>query len=160
MLWPSSFGEGKITAEEMPIDPSTRTDLIRYAPGFGCSPPAAKVPQHPYTIDSLAKFLRETIQAAVKALGEGKITAEEMPIDPKTNKSLIRYAPSFGCGLPAVRIPQRRYTIDSLAKFLGETGKGDHAHDAFKATFGALELIAEGYLTESAIKGLEIGEVG
>jgi len=116
---------------------------------------------HDKKINTDAGVLRETIQAAVKALGEGKITAEEMPIDPSTRTDLIRYAPGFGCSPPAAKVPQHPYTIDSLAKFLGETKASTGcAHEPFKAIFGALELIAEGYLTEAAIKGLEIGEVG
>jgi hypothetical protein len=102
-----------------------------------------------------ASVLRETITATVKALGEGRIKPEELPIDPKTRKDLIRYAPGYGCWRPAANIPSHLYTIDSLAKFLGETrlstGK---AHDAFNTTFAALELISEGYLNESAIKGI------
>jgi hypothetical protein len=55
----------------------------------------------------------------VQALAEGKIAPKEMPIDPKTNVGDIRYAPSFTSIAPAQRIPETRYTIDSLAKFLG-----------------------------------------
>jgi len=85
-----------------------------------------------------AGVLRETITAAIQALGEGKIAPEEMPIPPKTNTGEIRYAPSFSASVVlAQRIPESRYTIDSLAKFLGEAKADGHAHDAFRITFGA-----------------------
>jgi hypothetical protein len=54
----------------------------------------------------------------LQALGEGKITAEEMPIDDKTNTSLIRYAPGFSILGASTEHP---YTIVGLAKFLGNT---------------------------------------
>ena len=101
--------------------------------------------------------LRETITATVKALGEGKIRPEEMPVDPKTNKQHIRYAPGFSSLTPASSIKSYPYTVDSLAKFLGATKpSNDAAKDEFKTTFAALELISEGHMTESAVKGLEI----
>jgi len=104
-----------------------------------------------------ASVLRETITATVKALGEGRIKPEELPIDPKTNKSQIRYAPGYSSIPPAERIPSSPYTVDALAKFLGETKLSTGvAHEAFRTTFAALELISEGYLNESAIKGMEV----
>ena len=46
-----------------------------------------------------------------------------------------------------------QYTIEALAKFLGETKDSTgKPHDGFISTFGALELISEGYLSESACR--------
>jgi hypothetical protein len=54
-----ALAAGKITPKELPIDPATNTKLIRYAPGFGGSPPAGSVGQHPYTSQGIATFLGE-----------------------------------------------------------------------------------------------------
>jgi hypothetical protein len=93
--------------------------------------------------------LRETITSAVQALGAGKIKPEEMPVSDDTRKNVIRYAPGFGRSTAA---GDRPYTVDGLARFLGEVKSNGEAHEAFRAAFGALELISEGYLAESALK--------
>jgi hypothetical protein len=41
----------------MPIDPSTRTDAIRYAPSFSQNQRARPDSARPYTVEALAKFL-------------------------------------------------------------------------------------------------------
>lgn len=107
-----------------------------------------------------ASVLRETILAAVEAHGAGKIAADEMPIDPSTNKNVIRYAPGFGPVTAGVT-GAHPYTVEVLAKFLGMVKTGSQtARDSFVAAFGAVELISEGYLTEERIKGLEIRRLG
>jgi hypothetical protein len=103
--------------------------------------------------------LREAIIATLETLAAGKITAKELPIDPKTNTSSVRYAPGYASIPPAERIPSQPYTIDGLAKFLGEVKDDGHAQDAFRATFGALELIDGNGLKESDIAGLEVWKV-
>jgi hypothetical protein len=84
--------------------------------------------------------LREVITATLEAYAAGKITLAEMPIDPKTNKTQIRYAPGFSSVAPGPSIPSRPYTVDGLAKFLGEVDDTGHATHAFKAAFAALEF--------------------
>jgi hypothetical protein len=65
-----------------------------------------------------------------------------MPVPPHTKPEYLHYAPGFA----SVGDPQQTevtYTVDALAKFLGHV-------------VGFLELLAEGYLSESAIKGQEV----
>jgi hypothetical protein len=106
---------------------------------------AERVPtagQVPYTVAALARFL-----------GEGKISAKEMPVPPDTRQDHIRHAPGFGGASTEKRLVP--YTVESLAKFLGETkDNGTQARESFRAAFDALELISEGYLTEAQIKRL------
>jgi hypothetical protein len=105
-----------------------------------------------------ASVLHETITATVKALGEGRIKPEELPIKTLQGQrsDSIRIAPSFSVAKyrAGTELPLGSYTVDALAKFLGETDKRGEAHQAFRTTFAALELISEGYLNESAIKGI------
>ena len=105
---------------------------------------------------------RETISAAVEALGAGRILAEEIALPKDVNDRYMRYAPSFsapvqpGCTGQQVDENKRKYpyTIEALAKFLGMVRVNGAATENFTASFGALELINEGYLTEARIKGL------
>jgi hypothetical protein len=109
------------------------------------------------------------ITSVLKALGSGQIKPEEMPIatGERQRTDKIRVAPGFSVGQSAASgaLPPGAYTVDGLAKFLGEVKEDTTgwATEAFKAAFGALELISEGYLAESAIKGLDqwwrVGEV-
>jgi hypothetical protein len=57
----------------------------------------------------------------LQALADGKITAEEMAVDDKTNVSLIRQSPGFSLAMLMAgnKHPSGVYTIDALAKFLG-----------------------------------------
>jgi hypothetical protein len=90
----------------------------------------------------------EAVSAAVRALGEGKI---EIPTpDPKTNSSVIRYAPSFVPGhKPSVSTELTHpYTATTLAIFLGGiyTAPGGRkegqvqASNSVVAALGILEL--------------------
>lgn len=115
--------------------------------------------------------LRETIQAAVEAHGQGRILFDEMPLDPSTRRDQMRYAPGFST--PAVSdtagvIPERDpkafrdfvqknhgYTLNDLAKFLGLMQPKGDLRPSFIAAFGAVELLSEGYLTDAKISGLE-----
>jgi chemotaxis protein histidine kinase CheA len=115
-----------------------------------------------------AAVLRETISSAVEALGAGKILPEEMPIEAHTKPEHVRYAPSFTSCTAAVQDMQTDdskrnypYTIVGLAKFLGMVKSGSQtATNSFLDSFGALELIAGGYLSEARIKDLEIRKLG
>jgi hypothetical protein len=85
----------------------------------------------------------EAVSAAVRALAEGKI---EIPApDPSTQKSNLRYAPSFVPGRPSGSEPERPYTAASLARFLGgvyitkDRGK-EAPSNSVKAALGILEL--------------------
>jgi hypothetical protein len=61
--------------------------------------------------------------------------------------------PSTAMLLAGAQHPSGVYTVESLAKFLGEVGSDGRPHAGFRAMFGALELLSEGYLTEAQIKG-------
>ena len=91
--------------------------------------------------------LREAIAAGVQAHGAGKILPSEMPVDSKTNTTVIRSAPSFSVsGTDPVPHP---YTTEVLAKFLGFVKSQDRAPTSnFLAAFGAVELIEFGALCE------------
>jgi hypothetical protein len=93
----------------------------------------------------------------VQALAEGKIAPKEMPIitGERQRNDAIRVAPSFVESqlLASQQLPTGAYTVEALAKFLGEVGSDGRPHAGFRAMFGALELLSEGYLTEAQIKG-------
>jgi hypothetical protein len=103
--------------------------------------------------------LREAITATLETLAAGKITAKELPIPSDTRKDFIKYAPGFERVAPAPNVPYCSYTVDGLAKFLGEVDGADHASHDFKATFGALELIDGNGLKEGDIAGLEVWKI-
>ena len=94
----------------------------------------------------------ESVYAAVKALGEGKIEVEAL--DPKTNIGHIRYAPSFtGQNVSSPTVGEHPYTVDSIARFLGYVKKStNRAKNSVVAALGILET------AERA--GLEGGEAG
>jgi hypothetical protein len=50
-----AYGAGKISEKEMPVDAKTNASALRYAPSFLLSGPSGG--PHPYTVDSLARFL-------------------------------------------------------------------------------------------------------
>jgi hypothetical protein len=102
-----------------------------------------------------------SIEATVKALGNGLIAPGEMPIDPKTNINTIRYAPPYSVGPSVTAGVTHPYTIESMAKFLGFVKSGSQTpRDSFVAAFGALELISEGLISESRVRDLEIRKLG
>lgn len=86
----------------------------------------------------------------------------------QTNANALRYAPSFASVTAAVTHLQSDentkkypYTVEGLAKFLGMVKSGSQtATNSFLDSFGALELIAGGYLSEARIKDLEIRKLG
>jgi hypothetical protein len=90
--------------------------------------------------------MRETIRAAVQALGDSQITPDEMAIKTgeRQRNDTIRLAPSYSGGqnVAGDTLPPNSYTVDALAKFLGEVGSDGHAHDGFKNAFAVLELIS------------------
>jgi hypothetical protein len=103
----------------------------------------------------------EAINAAVKAYGAG--TVEMEALDPKTNKSVIRYAPGFiegkaASGTPGVPHP---YTADTLARFLGRkyfrtTSK--KASNSVRAALGILEaeeMVIPNFSTTMFLKNTE-----
>lgn len=91
-----------------------------------------------------------------------------MPLTPRTDPKFIRYAPCFTTVTAAVTHLQSDentkkypYTVEGLAKFLGMVKSGSQtATNSFLDSFGALELIAGGYLSEARIKDLEIRKLG
>lgn len=101
--------------------------------------------------------LRETITATLKALGEGKIGPEEMPIGSNASKQYIRYAPGFETAPSTGAL--RQYTKESLAKFLGLARPTGNPQDSFDTAFATLELMSEGYLTEAQVKGADAGKL-
>lgn len=95
----------------------------------------------------------EAVEATVKALADGKIPAFD--IDPKTNKSTLRYAPSFlVCAFESNMDAHVRYTASSLADFLGYTKKNREGVRADKNVIAALnylELAEQKILTNKAL---------
>jgi hypothetical protein len=111
--------------------------------------------------------IREAIGAAVRAHGTGKILPKEMPfaIGEAQRTDQIRVAPGYAAGtIPSSRnssvvestiLPKTSYTIDGLANFLGFViPSTKRATQSFIAAFGAEELIDDGVLKESQIRGL------
>ena len=109
---------------------------------------------------STAAFYREMIEAFLKLHGEGGISAEEMPMAPDVNKQFIRYAPGFGGVAPAPSVTPRPYTIEGAASYLGAVDASGHAVHDFKTSFGAIELIHDGCLTESKLAKVPLWKVG
>lgn len=85
-----------------------------------------------------------------------------MPIDPKTNTSVIRYAPQLSTEKTSgPESGPHPYTVDVLAKFLGFVRPSTQKPtDSFVAAFGAEELIADGIMKESQIRGLSAEKLG
>lgn len=81
----------------------------------------------------------EAVNAAVKALGENKIELE--PLDPKTRKEVVRYAPSFIPGKQSsTTVVLHPYTVDSLAAYLGYIKRDSKkAKNSVVAAMGILE---------------------
>lgn len=109
-----------------------------------------------------------SVKATVFALAAGKIPEDKMPSpDPKTNKAILRYAPSFIAGQePCGSAPDPHpYTADSVALFLGMTkkrGEGKRATDAVCTVLDALELIEQKWagLTENNLLGHTTNKIG
>lgn len=111
-----------------------------------------------YKNDVLAVL--EAVRGVVTALADGRIPAFVMAKD--VNKQFLRYAPSFAPGgSPAGADPERPYTVDSVARFLGagyvEKNKDKEvATDKVVAALNALYLISIGKLSEKEIAHLPI----
>ena len=72
----------------------------------------------------------------------------------------IRVAPSYSTSESDV-LPLTAYTLTGLAAFLGFVKpKSQEPTSSFVAAFGAEELIADGVLRESQIKGLSAERLG
>lgn len=70
----AALATGQIKPEDMPVDPKTREDYIRYAPSYITGKPSvSKLETHPYTVLSVATFLGATKQNGKEA--ESKIVA-------------------------------------------------------------------------------------
>jgi hypothetical protein len=117
--------------------------------------------------------LREAIAAAVEAHGKGLILPKEMPfaIGEAQRTDQIRVAPGYVAGtisssrnssvVESTILPKTSYTLDGLANFLGFIiPSTKRATQSFIAAFGAEELIADGVMKESQIKGLSAERLG
>jgi hypothetical protein len=98
----------------------------------------------------------ETIAAVVKAYAQGKI--ELNGLSEKTNKGIIRYAPSFLVGPSASRSGEHPYTLQSVGEFLGWLKPNGEAQNKVSVALTALQLIEEGILTEEHFNGLKTKE--
>jgi hypothetical protein len=88
----------------------------------------------------------ETVAAVVQAYAAGKIELNGLPA--KTNRALIRYAPSFSeC---SDKLSEHPYTAYSIASFLGWIYKSGEPHRKIYMALSALELIERGILTEDS----------
>jgi hypothetical protein len=78
------------------------------------------------------------------------------------NASVIRYAPQLSTEKTSgPESGPHPYTVDVLAKFLGFVRPSTQKPtDSFVAAFGAEELIADGIMKESQIRGLSAEKLG
>jgi hypothetical protein len=106
--------------------------------------------------------LLENVRAVVFALAEGRIPPFE--VDPKTNGSVIRCAPSFIPGTSDASKSSHRYTVANIGKFLGYTkqsrsGESTTASNAVQAALGVLHLQEIGRLENTRIEDMTIAEL-
>lgn len=94
----------------------------------------------------------ETIRATVVAYAEGKIELVQIVGD--TNKSKLRYAPSFATGDARGAGRERPYTAQTVGEFIGWIRSGGRAQDKVANVLAALELIELGLLRERDFEGL------
>ena len=100
-----------------------------------------------------ASIEHETIRAVVEAYGAGLVTLPAMSI--RTNKILIRYAPSFTQGGDAEYTDtEHPYTAQTLAEFLGWLEPAGGAQKKVEYALTALYFIDEGLLKDSDFDGL------
>ncbi len=106
-----------------------------------------------------AIVLLESVRATVQAYADGKILPAEMPVGQDARESYLRDAPSYSI-VPAGRRPARPYTMTSLGDFLGmlESEKQTPNHK-LQAAVSALELIEQGYLSESKLQGIGVRQL-
>ena len=98
-------------------------------------------------------IVRETVRAVVLAAASGTIYLQPPAKDTGENK--IRYAPSFSYGKrPSSSLEERPYTSDSIAIFLGQTGKSSLNTTGIRYALRALSLIENGHVLEKEFAGL------
>jgi hypothetical protein len=101
----------------------------------------------------------EAIRAVVEAYAEGLITLPPVPKD--TNKTHIRYAPSFASGenkdVGRAGV-QRPYTAQTLADFIGWLEPNGKPQDKVYNALTALQFIDEGLLKEADFEGLSTSQ--
>ena len=136
-------------------DPSC---FLRYGPSGRC--PFDPENLHPASPDTVYHFDRERLAWLV---GEDYVRAAEAAVVASMNeqeRNAIRIAPGFATATaeqvgPNGELPDKAYTVEALATFLGQTDENGKATDAFVDAFRANELIAAGRLTEEAIRTLD-----
>ena len=101
---------------------------------------------------TVASVEHESIRVVVDAYGRGKIKL--LPPPPGTNKSRIRYAPSFVPGKADGADRQPPYTAKTVADFLGWTEPSGRAQEKVYAALTALQFAEEEILTASDFEGL------
>ena len=101
---------------------------------------------------TVASVEHESIRVVVDAYAKGKIKLQPPP--PGTNKSRIRYAPSFIQGKADGADRQRPYTAKTVASFLGWTEPAGRAQEKVHSALAALQFIEEEILTESDFEDL------
>lgn len=110
--------------------------------------------------DSSVLSVIESVYGVVKGLADGSL--QPIPIPEKTNKDLIRYAPSFVPGEPSSpdsgeHVP---YTALGIAKLLGYTKKnGTEASNAVTAALGALYLMQIDRLKAESIANMSVEQL-
>ena len=95
------------------------------------------------------------VRVAVQALGEGKITSEEMPLSgKKTNEQYLRYAPSFVPGRVSEEDSSSHpYTAQTLAVFLELTMPDGTPQEKLEAALNVLELEERKITTPETFRG-------
>ena len=105
---------------------------------------------------SSAVIEHETIKAVVQAYADGKI---ELPaVEPKARDNQIRYAPSFKMGCAPDAGVHRKYTAESVGKYLGWMRKDSRPTDKVVHAIWALELIEQRLLSEKDFDKLRTTE--
>jgi len=108
--------------------------------------------------ESDAAVIHETVRAVVEAYGKGLI--ELRPVSARSEKAIIRYAPSFipgGTGPDSARFAYTGQTVGEFLGWLRGAGGGEkRADDRIQSSLVALQFIEEGLLKDSDFDGLTI----
>lgn len=93
----------------------------------------------------------ETIRATIEAYGNGDIELPKIPV--KTPASHVRYVRQAAA--------QHPFTKNTVAQFLGWTrSRGKEPNNACDCAFNAIDMIDQGFIKESDLRGLKREQLG
>lgn len=94
------------------------------------------------------RTVMENVAAAVNGLASGELSPTKFAVDPSTNASVLRFAPSYIAGIaPATNFVARPYTVAAVARYLGyvkTTAGKTNPDEKVLAALSVLELIELG----------------